>query len=142
MDQEIEMVRHDMALGVIPPDFALAKTLLQMNQLRAPAPEKSTLTDSLARRAEDKHLAGDYAGMAAKLVKDKVYPALDRQIALVKEMQKHMPCMTPGACAAAGRRGLFPRLAHRLGDHQPDAAGHSPDRPGRLLPIIPPSSMR
>jgi len=74
---------------VVPPDFALAKTLTQMNQLRADAPEKSSLATSLARRAADKHIAGDWSGEAAKLVKDKVYPALDRQIALVKEMQKH-----------------------------------------------------
>ncbi len=89
MDQEIEVARHDIALGVVPPDFALSKTLLQMTELRSPAPEKSTLTDSLARRAKEKHLAGDYAGMAAKLVKNKVYPALDRQIALVGDMRKH-----------------------------------------------------
>jgi uncharacterized protein (DUF885 family) len=89
MDEEIEVTKHDIALGVVPPDFILVKTLLQMQQLRAPAPEKSPLTDSVARRAKAKNIAGDYAGQAAKLVKDKVYPALDRQIALVKEMQKH-----------------------------------------------------
>jgi len=88
MDQEIEVARHDVALGVTPPDFALSKTLLQMTRLRAPAAEKATLTESLARRTKDKHIAGDYAGAAAKLVAGKVYPALDRQIALVKEMQK------------------------------------------------------
>ena len=89
MDQEIGVAGHDVALGVVPPGFALAKTLLQMTQLRGPAAEKSTLVDSLARRAKEKHVAGDYAGMAAKIVRDKVYPALDRQIALVKDMQKH-----------------------------------------------------
>ena len=35
MDQEIEVTRHDTAQGVSAPGFALAKTLLQMNQLRA-----------------------------------------------------------------------------------------------------------
>jgi uncharacterized protein (DUF885 family) len=89
MDQEIEVARHDAAKGVVPPDFALAKTLTQMSQLRADAPEKSNLTQSLARRAGEKHIAGDWRGQAAKLVAGKVYPALDRQIALVKELQKH-----------------------------------------------------
>src|SRR3954463_348660 len=46
LDQEIEVARHDIALGVVPPDFALSKALLQMTQLRSEAPEKSTLTDS------------------------------------------------------------------------------------------------
>jgi len=89
MDQETEVARHDIALGVVPPDFVLVKTLLQMQQLRAPAPEKSPLTESVVRRTKAKNIAGDYAGQAAKIIKDKVYPALDRQIALVKEMQKH-----------------------------------------------------
>ena len=45
------------------------------------------MTLSVARRAE-KNIAGDYAGPAAKLLTDKVYPALARQIALVGGMQK------------------------------------------------------
>jgi len=89
LDQEVETTRHDVARGVIPPDFALAKTLLQMNQLRSPAPEKSPLTESVARRTREKNISGDWSGPAAKIVKDKFYPALERQIALVKEMQKH-----------------------------------------------------
>jgi len=89
LDQEIETARHDVALGVVPPDFALAKTLMQMNQLRSPAPEKSPLTESVARRAREKNIPGDWSGQSAKIVKDKFYPALERQIALVKEMQKH-----------------------------------------------------
>ena len=31
MDEEADVVRHDVALGVVPPDFALVKTLVQMN---------------------------------------------------------------------------------------------------------------
>lgn len=89
MDQEIEVVRHDMALGCIPPDFALAKTLAQMTKLRAAAPDKAVLTTSVASRAKAKGIPGDYAGQAAKIVAEKVYPALDRQIALVKDMQAH-----------------------------------------------------
>jgi uncharacterized protein (DUF885 family) len=43
---------------------------------------------SLANRAKAKKIAGDWQAQAAKLVSEKVYPALDRQIALVKQMQK------------------------------------------------------
>ncbi len=89
MDQEIEAARHDIALGVVPPDFALAKTLSQMKDLRLPAPEKSSLVESLVRRAKEKNIAGDWSSQAAKILKDKYYPALDRQMALVREMQKH-----------------------------------------------------
>ena len=88
MDQEIEVAHHDMALGVVPPDFTLVTALHQMRQLRAPAPGQSSLTQSLARRAQEHKIAGDYARLAAQRVRDKVYPALDRQIKLLREMQK------------------------------------------------------
>jgi uncharacterized protein (DUF885 family) len=88
MDQEIEVSRHDMAQGVIAPDFALAKTLLQMTQLRAEKAESCNLVMSVVHRAQAKKLTGDWQAAGAKLVAEKVYPALDRQIALVKQMQK------------------------------------------------------
>ena len=87
LDQEVEVARHDIALGVIPPDFALAKTLTGMSALRKQAPDKVVLTASLARRTQEKKIAGNYSADAAKIVSEKIYPALDRQIALVKEMQ-------------------------------------------------------
>jgi len=89
MDQEDAVVRHDMALGTIPPDFALAKTLEQMTKFRATAADQSVLVTSVARRAKDKNIPDDYAAQATKIVVEKVYPALDRQIALVKDMQAH-----------------------------------------------------
>lgn len=88
LDQEIEVAQHDLALGVVPPDFILAKTLVQMRALRAPTPEDSSLTRSLVRRCAAKHLAGDYAQQAAAAIRSAVYPALDRQIALVGQMQR------------------------------------------------------
>jgi len=74
---------------VIPPDFSLAAALAQMQLLLAPAADKGSLTQSLVTRAQDKHLPGDYAGRASGIVRDRVYPALERQMSLVAEMQKH-----------------------------------------------------
>jgi uncharacterized protein (DUF885 family) len=88
LDQETEVARHDVAMGVVPPDFALAKTLTQMQTLRAAAPEKSSLTTSIVRRTREKNIPGDYLHPASRVVKDRVYPALERQMALVVEMQK------------------------------------------------------
>jgi uncharacterized protein (DUF885 family) len=88
LDQEIEVARHDLAMGVVPPDFALAKALIQMQALRAPPPDQSPLTASVVRRTKEKNIPGDYARQAARVVQDKVYPALERQIAVVTEMQK------------------------------------------------------
>src|SRR5271170_450034 len=88
LDQEIEVARHDIGLGVTPPEFALAKALAQLQALRAPLPEKSSLTASVVRRTQQKKIPGDYAQQASQVVKDKIYPALERQIAVVTEMQK------------------------------------------------------
>ena len=87
MDEEIEVARHDMGMNVVPPDFALAKTAVQMGQLRAEKPATSNLVMSLVNRARAKKIAGDWAAPAAKIVADKIYPALNRQIALVRQMQ-------------------------------------------------------
>jgi len=87
MDQDAEVVRHDVAEGVIPPDFSIAGALEQMNALRSVAADQSVLSMSVAKRAKDKNIAGDYGADAAKIVSEKVYPALDRQIALMRELQ-------------------------------------------------------
>ena len=88
MDQEIEVAHHDVAQGVTPPDFALDKALGQMKSLRATAPGESSLVHSLASRAKEKNIPGDWAAQATAIVRDKVYPALERQIALVEGMRK------------------------------------------------------
>jgi uncharacterized protein (DUF885 family) len=88
MDQEDEVVRHDVALGVVPPDFALAKTLIQMNAVRNQPADSAPMTLSVVRRTKDKNIPGDWGTAAAKILSDKVYPALDRQIALITDMQK------------------------------------------------------
>jgi uncharacterized protein (DUF885 family) len=72
---------------VIAPRWSLDLALRQLAKLRAPAPEASSLVRSLTRRTKAKGIAGDWAAQAAKIVKGEVYPALDRQIALVKALR-------------------------------------------------------
>lgn len=86
MDQEVERARHDIALGVVPPDFAIDGALAQMKVLRQPA-ASSTLVTSLATRAAAKGIAGDWQGRAAQVYEQKVVPALDRQMALLAEIR-------------------------------------------------------
>ncbi|MBI1330575.1 MAG: DUF885 family protein [Alphaproteobacteria bacterium] len=87
LDQEIEVVKHDSAMGVVPPDFILSRALVQMEKLRSTPVEKSVLVESVVRRAKEKNIDGDWDKQAQQIVNEKVYPALDRQIALLKEMQ-------------------------------------------------------
>jgi uncharacterized protein (DUF885 family) len=86
LDQEVERVRRDAGLGVIPPDFVVDRTLTQMKALQV-APENSALVTSVADRARQKGIAGDYAGPATAIYRDKVMPALGRQIALMSELR-------------------------------------------------------
>jgi len=87
LDQERDVAEHDIALGIVPPDFVLSRTLEQMTKLRGTPATKSPLVDSVARRAKQKKIAGDYAEQAARIVDEIVYPALDRQMTLLKSLQ-------------------------------------------------------
>jgi uncharacterized protein (DUF885 family) len=87
LDRDGEVARHDVALGVVPPDFALDKTLIPIKALRDVPAEQSVIVTSLAKRAGAKNIPGDWAEQATKIVTEQVYPALDRQTALVKDMR-------------------------------------------------------
>jgi uncharacterized protein (DUF885 family) len=87
MDQEVEQVRHDAKLGVIPPDFIIERTLVQMKALRDTPADKSALVQSLVRRTKEKNIPGDWAGPASAIYTSKIVPALDRQIALMTELR-------------------------------------------------------
>lgn len=87
LDQDTADQREEAARGYLAPDFSLDLTLLQMAKLRSPAPAESGLAQSVAKRAAAKNIAGDWQARAARIVQAKVYPALDRQIALMKSLR-------------------------------------------------------
>jgi uncharacterized protein (DUF885 family) len=51
------------------------------------------MVDSIATRTREKDIAGDWQARAAKIVADSIYPALDRQIALMEQLK---PTTRPG----------------------------------------------
>ena len=88
MNQEDGVVKHDVGLGVVPPDFVLSRALDQMTKLRGIAADEvraGQIRRSPHEGEEDRRLMGRAGD---KIVTDKVYPALDRQIALMKSLQK------------------------------------------------------
>jgi uncharacterized protein (DUF885 family) len=87
LDNNTDRMKHDAAMGVVPPDFILDRTLEQMTATRTTA-DKSLLVTSIARRAKEKGLPGSYAANAAKIYDAKIGPALDRQIAQAKSLRK------------------------------------------------------
>ena len=91
LDHETAEQRRQAARGYVAPGWSLDLALGQMRELRSPSADKSTMVDSLVRRTADKGVAGDWQRRAAAIVTQQVYPALDRQIALVKKLRATTP---------------------------------------------------
>ncbi|MFN3583272.1 DUF885 domain-containing protein [Phenylobacterium sp.] len=87
IDAENARMADAAAAGVIPPDFILATALTQLSDARAPQPGAARLVTSLVERTKAKGIAGDWEARASAIVAQKVYPAIDRQIAAVKGLQ-------------------------------------------------------
>lgn len=85
LDQDVEIMRHDAGIGVIPPDFAIKRTLELLATMRKPAAVDNSMVKSIARRTKAKNISGDWAAQATRIIDEKVYPAVDRHIAMFKE---------------------------------------------------------
>ncbi|MBY0520011.1 MAG: DUF885 family protein [Sphingomonas sp.] len=88
LDNDSAVQKHDAAKGIVAPDFSLDLTLGQLAALRGKPAAQNSMVESLERRAKAANLAGDWAARAAKIVEASIYPALDRQIALVKSLPR------------------------------------------------------
>jgi uncharacterized protein (DUF885 family) len=86
IDQETARFQHDVALGVVPPDFIMDKTIGNLEKLRAAPAGETTLVRSLTRRASEKKL-GDYRSAATQIVTGPLHDALDRQSAALKAVR-------------------------------------------------------
>jgi uncharacterized protein (DUF885 family) len=95
LDQEVEVARHDVALGVVPPDFVIDKALTQLKAFLAYAPSDAPVVKSIVRRTSEKNIEGQWAKEAEGLYTDKIKPALERQLA-------HLEALRPKAVHDAG----------------------------------------
>jgi uncharacterized protein (DUF885 family) len=93
LDQESAEQKAEAARGFLAPAWSLDLTLGQMTKLREQPAERSTMVVSLVDRAKAASIAGDWQARAARIVDEKVYPALDRQIALIRSLR---PTSRPG----------------------------------------------
>jgi uncharacterized protein (DUF885 family) len=87
LDQENERVRADAGHGVTPPDFIVSNILRQLSDARAMQAANQRMVTSLDRKTKAAGIAGNWAGRAARIVTEQVYPALDRQIATLKALR-------------------------------------------------------
>jgi len=86
LDQDSENQAEQAARGYLAPSFSLDLALGQMATLRKPEAAANTLTQSIVRRTATK-IPGDWGARCATIVANEVYPALDRQIALVTKLR-------------------------------------------------------
>jgi uncharacterized protein (DUF885 family) len=89
LNEELELARHDAGVGVTPPDFVIDKTLVQMRAFLGTPADTATLVQSLARRAREKGIPGDWADRAEAAYTGKILPALGRQAAYLAELRKN-----------------------------------------------------
>lgn len=85
--QETARIQADAAAGVSPPDFILSNALGQLRGMRAQPAAETGMVGSLVERTKAKGIAGDWAGQATAIVQDKIYTALDGQIAALTALQ-------------------------------------------------------
>lgn len=142
LDQSLQRQREDAARGVFAPDYILDTTLRQMRALRDQPAARTILVTSLARRAREAGLPDSYAAQAERIVAAEVFPALDRQIALVTDLRARathdagawrLPdgeAYYAGALMAATTTDMSAEEIHRLGLEQ------VAEIEGRLDPIL------
>ncbi|HYD36527.1 MAG TPA: DUF885 family protein, partial [Allosphingosinicella sp.] len=93
LDQDSAMQRIEASRGYVAPAWSLDLTLGQMAKLREQKAENSSIVQSLVRRAKAKDIDGRWEKKASDIVEERIYPALDRQIALIRELR---PASQPG----------------------------------------------
>ena len=84
LDGEIEVARHDEALGVVPPDFLIDSALQQMRALQAQPTQATTLVASLGRRLKALGIIGGYDDQARRIYDEAIRPAVQRQLDLLE----------------------------------------------------------
>lgn len=130
LDNETHEQERQAARGFLAPGWSLDLALKQMREVRAAEAAQSNMAESVARRTAAKNIAGEWRARAAKIVAEKVYPALDRQIAAVTAMRGSTPggdgvWRVPGgsdvyaaALAEATTTEYTPDQVHKIGLEQ------------------------
>jgi uncharacterized protein (DUF885 family) len=86
IDEDTEQARHDVGLGVVPPDFCIAGALGGMKTLHAPT-DQSSLVASVRDRAKAKGVPGFWGDQAGSMYEKQILPALDRQMAFLEGLK-------------------------------------------------------
>ena len=130
LDEETTEQRFEATRGFVAPAWSIDLTLGQMAKLRTPAAGASGMVQSLVTRAATRKIPGDWQALAEKIVSGAVYPALDRQIALMKSLRgktaagdgawrlKEGAAIYAAALEAATTTKFTPEQVHQIGLEQ------------------------
>ena len=134
VDDQTARMRHDVGLGVVPPDFILDLTATQLGKTAVPA-DQALVVRSLARRAAGKGLGDSYGRDAATIYTGEVLPALQRQLTYVREARRaathdagvwHIrngDAFYPVALKATTTANMTPEEVHKFGLDQAASIG-------------------
>lgn len=87
MDGELERQRADAARGVFAPDYILDTTMKLQAALRDQPAAQTVLVTSFAKKLADAGLPPERAAQAEVIVAERIFPAVDRQRALVQQLR-------------------------------------------------------
>lgn len=92
LDAETAIIAEDAAAGVIPPDFAIDKASLQLTRFAEGPASQNILVQSLVRRLPEAQaipgtVRASYISRAEASVRDRVIPAVQRQIAALQRVR-------------------------------------------------------
>jgi uncharacterized protein (DUF885 family) len=87
LDNDTAEQRAEASRGFLAPGWAIDLALGQMRKLRDVPAEKSSMVESIVKRASAKNIGGDWRRRATDIVAKAVYPALDRQIATMEKLR-------------------------------------------------------
>jgi uncharacterized protein (DUF885 family) len=88
IDFEVDHARADAGRGVVPPAYVIDKAIAQTRSLHVANARESALVSSLVRRTREKNIPGNWETMATAIVEGRVFPALDRQLALLSQLRR------------------------------------------------------
>ncbi|WP_144096594.1 DUF885 domain-containing protein [Croceicoccus sediminis] len=91
LDAETEYQKSQGARGYLPPAWSLEITATQIDALMAGKPAENDMVSSLATRAAEKGIEGDWAARAAQILESGVYPALARQSEAMRALKAETP---------------------------------------------------
>jgi uncharacterized protein (DUF885 family) len=126
LDFETQEQQRQAARGIVAPAWSIDLALGQIAKLRNQRASANGMVTSLARRAAAKDIPGDWAARATRIVESEVYPALDRQVAVLKALRKTTPAgdgatrlpdpaIYAAALAQATTTSMSPEEVHQLG---------------------------